>query len=1086
MPIPFPAEITMPWGSAYDGALPIVDELYYDHEEGLVSGQKYKISYSTSGNITNRFSFDKGTTNFTNIIGPGGQARFVDYMDLVTGVVLDNFSVNQPIGDKDLEKTYTPGRFLTALVSGRVDSLFGMPFTGIFNWTATRVSDSAKKTGTVTGQWYGRQLPLQGKFLEAPADNRTFKYDFVVASTDSHICWRISTNDMLLNLTDVDKWTIFDLPAGVSVYGLKFEEQDGKKAPRLTPVVDRRNVVENLPTYDTRGQRVLRANASYFLGRTEYGKVGLKAVNPADNKEHVGQMFWGLMGYTKPANISTQDIANRLVIRGANWEAQFGNSGGGGGTGIFYVADLPYVSPSISESSSTSLSSSATPSRSLSATPSRSLSATPSLSESNTPSLSESSSITPSLSESNTPSITPTPSSSPSLLPGPVIFRSVVAGATSVRLEWTVSHRSTNYDLDYTSNETIADDAPASGNNDRRGWVAEERFTDFHERTANVTGLTSDRIYRFRVRGRSADGFGVWTVVRAKPSATMPDNFSTSVTPSTSVSSTPSASPGVPPGIVTNYTIELYRRGLFVSVLVDKVAGATSYDIDYTRNFNLPDDQESIVSGNIDGLSNWVGAPRFTEDGSNQFYFINFGARSETPVTVKIRARAVNSFGKSPYTFRTIVVSGSTILNLVSPSITPTITASEHLTPTPSQSPLPQFSSPITNLTARRIRERTPSDPSKFDNFTLLSFTAPPNALHYDINITGNRTINLNDQVGSSFDFNTEWVQENGISDSSRNPTLRVIGITSFVRYRIRVVNETFRFPPAKAGPWVEVSLEASSDLAPIESYSVTPTISATSSITPTPSLSPTMLPGLVGRLRASVGDAEVSLAWNDADNAEGYNVDYTLNFTIPDNQAVNSSSPPDMGWVRAISTRNSYYSQARLINERIYRFRVQGYNISGAGPFSFIHVMPSKTNPEQVSASATVSITPSLSESPSPSTSPISDFIPSFFPADGDTNNDNTTNIIISFGRRIKKDRSGTDFVDNDLASILALKRNNSSGVNVPYTASINSSKTFITIDPTSNLTDGTYYVAISNAYYDVDGNQGVAASATFTIDTS
>ena len=108
------------------------------------------------------------------------------------------------------------------------------------------------------------------------------------------------------------------------------------------------------------------------------------------------------------------------------------------------------------------------------------------------------------------------------------------------------------------------------------------------------------------------------------------------------------------------------------------------------------------------------------------------------------------------------------------------------------------------------------------------------------------------------------------------------------------------------------------------------------------------------------------------------------------------------------------------------------------------------------------------------------------FSPADGDTETDNTTNITLTFPEAIKKDGSGTDFVNNDLASILTLKTPNAGGTDIPYSASINSGKTVITIDPTSSLADGAVYVAISNAYYDGQGNQGGAKDATFTVDAT
>ena len=111
---------------------------------------------------------------------------------------------------------------------------------------------------------------------------------------------------------------------------------------------------------------------------------------------------------------------------------------------------------------------------------------------------------------------------------------------------------------------------------------------------------------------------------------------------------------------------------------------------------------------------------------------------------------------------------------------------------------------------------------------------------------------------------------------------------------------------------------------------------------------------------------------------------------------------------------------------------------------------------------------------------------VPTFDPADDDTETDNTTNITLTFDEAIRKSSTGAALTNSDLSSILTLKTTNASGTPINYTATINSAKTIITINPNSNLADGPVYVAISNAYYDGQGNQGMQASATFTVDTT
>ena len=111
---------------------------------------------------------------------------------------------------------------------------------------------------------------------------------------------------------------------------------------------------------------------------------------------------------------------------------------------------------------------------------------------------------------------------------------------------------------------------------------------------------------------------------------------------------------------------------------------------------------------------------------------------------------------------------------------------------------------------------------------------------------------------------------------------------------------------------------------------------------------------------------------------------------------------------------------------------------------------------------------------------------VPTFSPADDTATKNNATNITLTFDEALRKDGSGTALADADLASLLTLKEDNSGGTDITYNATINSAKKIITINPASNLADGTVYVAISNAYYDAHGNQGDAANATFTVDTT
>ena len=98
----------------------------------------------------------------------------------------------------------------------------------------------------------------------------------------------------------------------------------------------------------------------------------------------------------------------------------------------------------------------------------------------------------------------------------------------------------------------------------------------------------------------------------------------------------------------------------------------------------------------------------------------------------------------------------------------------------------------------------------------------------------------------------------------------------------------------------------------------------------------------------------------------------------------------------------------------------------------------------------------------------------------------DAAANVTVTFSEAIRRDAVGGQFTtDAQLKTILTLKKTDAAGADIAYTASIDSGKTVVTIDPTSaELEDGDVYVAVSAGYYDVVGNPGAAASATFTVD--
>ncbi len=110
----------------------------------------------------------------------------------------------------------------------------------------------------------------------------------------------------------------------------------------------------------------------------------------------------------------------------------------------------------------------------------------------------------------------------------------------------------------------------------------------------------------------------------------------------------------------------------------------------------------------------------------------------------------------------------------------------------------------------------------------------------------------------------------------------------------------------------------------------------------------------------------------------------------------------------------------------------------------------------------------------------------PTFDPDDGTTTTNAAGNIKLTFAEAIKSDASATDFTATALKNILTLAEDDENGTAIPFSASIDAEKKVVTIDPTSNLSDGVVYVAVSDAWYDAEGNQGAAANATFTVDAT
>ena len=232
----------------------------------------------------------------------------------------------------------------------------------------------------------------------------------------------------------------------------------------------------------------------------------------------------------------------------------------------------------------------------------------------------------------------------------------------------------------------------------------------------------------------------------------------------------------------------------------------------------------------------------------------------------------------------------------------------------------------------------------------------------------------------------------------------------------------------------------------------------------PAPGLRCRATPGTLAAptgLTADAGDQKLSLSWTaPTGTVTGYEVHYTSSATVGDH-AEKGATDVSKYWVEAdpehTGVGTSHEIRA-LTNDRLYRVRVRAKSTAGNGAWAFSSGTPA------VALAA-----------------------PEFDPEDGETTTDADTNITLTFAKAIKKDSMGNDFSGHsDLDNILLLKKNDNNGDAIAYTASIDTAKKVITIDPTASLDDGDVYVYITVGYYTAEGDQGVSASATFTVDAT
>ena len=105
------------------------------------------------------------------------------------------------------------------------------------------------------------------------------------------------------------------------------------------------------------------------------------------------------------------------------------------------------------------------------------------------------------------------------------------------------------------------------------------------------------------------------------------------------------------------------------------------------------------------------------------------------------------------------------------------------------------------------------------------------------------------------------------------------------------------------------------------------------------------------------------------------------------------------------------------------------------------------------------------------------------FSPSDNSASIAVDTNITITFDKAIRH-IDDTDITDTNIDSLITLRKTNSSGVGIPFNATIDSTNKVITINPSSNFSSSqVVYVAIGAAVEDYYNNAISSSSITFTV---
>jgi hypothetical protein len=199
----------------------------------------------------------------------------------------------------------------------------------------------------------------------------------------------------------------------------------------------------------------------------------------------------------------------------------------------------------------------------------------------------------------------------------------------------------------------------------------------------------------------------------------------------------------------------------------------------------------------------------------------------------------------------------------------------------------------------------------------------------------------------------------------------------------------------------------------------------------------------------ASDGEDEVDLSWDVVANASSYRVEYSLTGTGGWSVLSTPSAATDTEVHTGLTPGTTYY----------YRIKANGDGITYSdSPYS--------------SSSATTSSGGGDVTAPT--------FI--FAPASGDTSWAMNQPITVTANEPIRN-TDGTAITNANVASRLTVKQTNSGGSNIAFTATIDITKTIITITPTTSFgASQLVYVAINNVEDNTGNEVTTAISSTFT----